>query len=162
MVFVRPKTQIATTWLSLVLAVLIALLPSAGMVMCVGHDGHIGLGATSEADACPCEHDTAQLEEPDALCISPVPGNTDEHPPCGDVALEAPEVFRDAKHGKKLLGSSDLPDDEPTSGPLFCAPHDLAFDANRDESNRGGAALGTAPPLLRQQLEHKRVVVLLI
>jgi len=160
-VIVRPKTQLATTWLCLVVAMLIALLPSAGLVVCLGHDGHVGIGSTTEVGACPCEHSSSQHEEQDDLGDPRLPVNTDQHPLCDDVALEAPKVFGDGKHSKKLLKGADLLDDW-TPAPLCLAPDRYSFDATRSNSKRGRVAPGAVGPLLRQQLEHKRVVVLLI
>ena len=150
----RTHTQRATTWLCLAVAVLIALMPAAGVMVCLGHDGHVGFGAVTETADCPCDHHSAIDEEDPADS----PDNDERHPPCDDIALDPPEVFKDAEFAKKLLTSRDTSpdDDSPAIACWFLGPGETRY---RDASPPWIASAAVRP---REQLSHKRTVVLLI
>jgi hypothetical protein len=108
------RTQSRMTWITLVACILVALMPASGFVLCLGHDGHVGLGpvqASRAGDAqtktCPCVADLSEHpgEEQD----------DDDHPPCRDLEFdESPLVF---SHGGganlDVDGSVDLPEFSP-------------------------------------------------
>ena len=160
MVNSRTHTQRATTWLCLAVAVLLSLLPAGGMIVCLGHDGHLGLGlGVASIDggesSCPCEHGDvlAGVTRSEAIDV--------EHPPCDDVSLEAPEVFKDSGLAPSLakavadLGGDDLP-------PLGLPSWSLASLAPEALSSREASWAAATSRRPRQQLELRRSVVLLI
>ena len=150
----RTHTQRATAWLCLAVALLIALMPAAGVMVCLGHDGHIGLGAVTETASCPCDHHSGTDEERPA----DAPDNDERHPPCDDIALDPPEVFKDAGLAKKLPKSGDTPPDDysPASACWLLGPGE---DRSGEASPPWVASAAVRP---RDQLAHKRTVVLLI
>ena len=84
------RTNKVATWTVLVMWMLLALLPAGGLSLCLGADGHVGLGQLSaEVSACPCELPN-QGRDSENAGIRP-----DKHPPCTDLALELPEFFLD-------------------------------------------------------------------
>lgn len=155
MVTSRTHTQRATAWLGLAVALLIALMPAAGVMVCLGHDGHVGFGATTETGSCPCEHDSATEDEPSADLAK----NEDRHPPCSDIALDPPEVVKDAELAQKLPKPADTP-------PGDHSPAIAVWALDGGGADQAGA---TSPPWVasaaarpREQLEHRRTIVLLI
>jgi len=139
---------------------LIALLPAGGVVMCLGHDGHVGIGfgAVTTDHGCPCEHspDVGVL----ASCLSFEEGE-DEHPPCDDLVVETPQVFKDAGLAPSLakaiagLGGDDfLP-----VALLGWGPKIIWSDTTSASAECFADAASRVP---RQQLELRRTVVFLI
>ena len=84
----HTHTQRATAWLCLAVAVLIALMPAAGVMVCLGHNGHVGIGVPTKTSSCPCEHHSATEDEPSADLAE----NEDRHPPCSAIAPILPKV----------------------------------------------------------------------
>ena len=155
MVSSRTPTQRATTWLCLAVAVLVALMPTAGVMVCLGHDGHVGIGAVAEIGSCPCEHHAVGEDEPSADRVE----NEERHPPCRDVALDPPDVVKGAELAPKLANSTDTPPDDHS-------PAVAAWVVDNDWAETARAA---APPWATaeaarpsKQLEQRRTIVLLI
>lgn len=133
------------------------------MIVCLGHDGHLGLGlGVASIDggesSCPCEHgdvlaSTTLSESHEAIDLG--------HPSCDDVSLEAPEVFKDSGLTPSLakavadLGGDDLP---PLDLPYWSLAS-LSPEAVDSREASWAAATSRRP---RQQLELRRSVVLLI
>lgn len=149
-------TRRASIWLCLILAVVTAIVPSAGLVVCLGSDGHLGVGAVSTAEACPCAHHDHEDELEDAT--SSIASADDQ--PCVDLALESVVVVHDCARSpfqadpwRDLIG-----------GPLGAAefpwspPNDLLWPEPERSDTR---PLGPAP-CVSQVLRHRRAVVLLI
>lgn len=155
MVTSRTHTQRATAWLCLAVALLIALMPAAGVMVCLGHDGHVGFGATTETGSCPCEHDSATEDEPSADLAK----NEDRHPPCSDIALDPPEVFKDAELAQKLPKPADTPPDDHSPAIAVWALDGGGADQTGATSPPWVASAAARP---REQLEHRRTIVLLI
>lgn len=160
MVTTRTETQRATTWLSLVVAVLIGLLPTGGMVVCLGHDGHVGFGvgavSIDDGDDCPCDHH-AEVGSGGTPEIEDV----DQHPPCDDLVFESAEITREGGPSFSLakatadLGGDALP-------PFFLngwTPEFARPDATYAKAQSFADVARRRP---RQQLELRRTVVLLI
>jgi len=181
------QSQRATTWLCLVLALCIAVLPATGLMLCVGHDGHVSLAAgSSQALGCPCDH---QENEPKALAgtdlaVTPLeaapahrPGETlaqaDEEHPCEDLDLDAPEAVRSAGLSQDvptLLGRG-IADwtarlHLQTLVPSALESHLIGSTVDTSDSCLGKRARtdrsGTSVPLPLEQLAHRRSVLLLI
>jgi hypothetical protein len=130
-------------------------------MVCMGHDGHLGLGnglGGSAASACPCAHDDSSEGLEFAVAGDP---NDDRHPPCDDLTLDPPEVVKDAEFGQRLaqVFGSQAPLEVPTAW----LP---AWQLGAAVSDGPDAALLHWPSAVRGsarlQLEHQRVVVLLI
>jgi hypothetical protein len=158
-------TQRAAAWLSLLVAVFIALVPASGVTVCLGHDGHLGLGvgvaSVGTGDSvtpCPCQHDTAHSMTAHSAPSQVVDA---EHPPCDDLVLDCSEVVRESSSGSPLaaamgdLDGHDLPPLPSTRwgrGGLWpdrdCVLVESWVDAARHRPS--------------QQLELRRSVVLLI
>ena len=152
----HTHTQRATAWLCLAVAVLIALMPAAGVMVCLGHNGHVGIGVPTKTSSCPCEHHSATEDEPSADLAK----NESRHPPCSDIALDPPEGFSDAGLAKKLPKPAHTPPDDDCSPPVaFWAPdHGGMVQAGPTQPSW----VSSAAPRPREHLEHKRSVVLLI
>lgn len=161
----RPHTQRATTWLSLVVAVLVALVPAGGMAVCLGHDGHLGFGvgvasagASDGGTQCPCQHDSTHSTTVPSTPSAVVDA---EHPPCDDLLLDSSEVVRESSSSSPLakaaadLGGDDLP--PPTL--QGWVPDFLWPDSDSVQRASWSDAARRRP---RQQLELHRSVVLLI
>ena len=155
MVTGRSPKQRATTWLCLAVAMLITLMPSAGVMVCLGHDGHLGIGTVAETGTCPCEHDSVGQDEPSAALVE----NEERHPPCRDVALDPPDVVKGTEFAPKLANSTDTPSDD----------HSPAIAAWLVDNGWAEIARAAAPPWataeaarLSKQLEQRRTIVLLI
>lgn len=145
----------ATTWLCLAVAVLMALVPASGVTVCLGHDGHVGFGVGAAGNPCPCGHEAAldNEEHPRALDAA-------RHPPCDDVALDTPEFVSGTDHGPQIAKPAD---DESGGGmpPLPCWPPSCAAPAAPVQDLLAWWA-ESASHRPRQQIEHRRTVVLLI
>ena len=151
----RTHTKRATTWLCLAIAVLIALMPAGGLMVCWGDDGHVRVEVASETDSCPCEGDSAG----ETGRASVHQQSKDRHPPCDDVAVEAPRVFKDAELGQKLPRSTDNQlDDDSASGEAWGAHGSWGTGVGSPVARWSSPAA----VLPRQQLDHGRTVVLLI
>ena len=145
----------ATAWLCLAVALLITLMPAAGVMVCLGHNGHVGFGAVIETGACPCEHDSAIEGERSADSSK----NEDRHPPCSDIALDHPVALKDAECAQKLPKPADVrPDDN--------SPAVASWTHDGSREDYGGVA---SPPRVaceaaraQEQLAHQRSIVLLI
>lgn len=163
MVSSKTRAQRAMTWLCLVVAVLVSLLPAGGMTVCLGRDGHLGFGlgivTTDGAESrCPCEHgaEVAEVTQTELLDATDL-----GHPPCDDLVLESPEVFKESGFAPSLaaaavdLGGDDLP-------PLL--PSSWALEGLWPEpvSSRDASWAAAANRMPRQLLELRRSVVLLI
>ena len=160
MVTTRTEAQRATTWLCLVVAVLIGLLPTSGMVVCLGHDGHVGFGvgavSIDDGDDCPCDHH-AEVE----LGGSPETEGVDQHPPCDDLVFESAEITREGGPSFSLakaiadLGGDALP-------PFFLNGWTPEFARPDATCAKAQSFADVARRRPRQQLELRRTVVLLI
>lgn len=145
----------ATTWLCLAVAVLMALVPAAGVTLCLGRDGHVGFGVGTASNPCPCEHDTALEDEEQQPALDAA-----RHPPCHDVSLDTHEFVSGTDHGPQL---TRLADDEPGGGlpPFPCWPPNFAVpDAPGRDRLAWWAESASHRP--REQIAHRRTVVLLI
>lgn len=154
----QASTQRATAWLCLAVSVLIALLPAGGVMVCLGQDGHVGFGSPTASAECPCGHGpAAEATRPEANAQRRT--DNGRHPPCDDFALDPPEILRDDGIAQRLpehlVGASD---DGDVAADLWAPDADWAGKSSA--ARRLWAS--TAAVLPRQQLEHKRVVVLLI
>lgn len=124
--------------------VLLALLPTGGLSLCLGDDGHLGFGQlSSEQEDCPC---LAENWDQDNLQVSI---SADLHPSCADLGITVLEFFR---------GRID-------SDAAACLPQLLAIEMGpvpvlERESQEPGWSRATqvSCPILRQ----KRTAVLLI
>ena len=155
--------QRAMTWLCLVVAVLISLLPAGGMMVCLGHDGHLGFGlgvisTDGGESSCPCEHGA----EVSTVTLAESLDETDiGHPPCDDLLLETPEVFKESGFAPSLakaaadLGGDDLP-------PLLLSGWTLEDLWPEPVCSREASWAAVASRIPRQLLELRRSVVLLI
>lgn len=152
----KTRTQSRMTWITLVACILVALMPVGGLVLCLGHDGHFGVGAASttgvddaEPPACPCDH---------AAAANPDEDGDDDHPPCRDLEFdESPLVFSQAGDAGLDLGDSDSKERSPLP-PLL-----TAVFAGSDSFVSAGA-LAIRPPRARTSstLFERRTIVLLI
>ena len=159
----RPHTQRVIAWLCLVIVTIVALVPAAGAVVCLGHDGHVGFGVggfgvADKTETCPCEHahEFLQGESAESEAVS------DSHPLCVDLAIDAPDVVKELGFSWTApKAPCDVPDDDG----LSTSTSDWGF---ADGAGRHCVATGVcwaraeSVPRSRQQLEHMRVVVLLI
>jgi hypothetical protein len=181
------QSQRATTWLCLVLALCIAVLPATGLMLCLGHDGHVSLAAgSSQAHGCPCDH---REDEPQVLTgteltvttleVAPVHGpgdalaQSDQEHPCEDLDLDAPEAVRSAGLSQDLptllgRGIADWTTrlHLQTLVPSALESHLIGSIVHSWDSSLGKRARpdrsGSAVPLPLEQLAHRRSVVLLI
>jgi len=133
------------------------------MMVCLGHDGHLGFGlgvvATDDGAAhCPCEHGN---ELAAATLTESLDAADFGHPPCDDVVLETPEVFNDFGSAPSLAKvSADLCGDDLPQLPLSSwALEDLWSEPVSSREASWAAAASRIP---RQLLELRRSVVLLI
>jgi len=151
----RTRTQRATTWLSLAAALLIALMPAAGVMVCLGKGGHVVLGAVGETGSCPCAQEAStDAEQP----TNPV-RTEGRHPPCADIALRLFGAIKDTGVAPKLAKSANIPpDDHPPAIANWWS--DGSSPPRAELASR--PRMTPRPALLRQQLENRRTVVLLI
>ena len=132
-------------------------------MVCLGHDGHLGLGllvvSTDRGETrCPCEHgvDVAGITLTQSLDATDA-----GHPPCDDLVLETPEVFKESGFAPLLakaaadLGGDDLP-------PLLLSSWALEDLWPAPVSSREASWAAAASRIPRQLLELRRSVVLLI
>ena len=155
MVTSRTHTQRATAWLCLAVALLIALMPAAGVMVCLGHDGHVGFGTATETGSCPCEHDAATEADP----LADLAKNEDRHPPCSDIALDPPETFKEAEFAHKLPKPADTSPDDQSPAIADWVLDGGGIDQTGPTSPPWVASAAARP---RAQLEHRRTIVLLI
>lgn len=131
-------------------------------MVCLGHDGHLGIGlgvaVTDDGVAhCPCEHST----EVAAATLAESLDTDDGHPPCDDLVLETPEIFKESGFAPSLakaaadLGGDDLP-------PLLQSSWALEDLWAEPVSSREASWAAAASRIPRQLLELRRSVVLLI
>lgn len=152
----RTRLFRATTWLCLVAAVLVSLLPADGVIVCLGSDGHVALGSTAGADECPCTRvDSAQ--EP-SLDDRSRPHHGHEAP-CNDLQLDPPEIVADSGFARSLTAPErDSFDDVIKTIGLRTWTLDCDF-ASRWRPTR---LTCPADPLPREQHVYKRVIALVI
>lgn len=156
-------------WLGLLLAVLVAFVPSIGLTVCLGSDGHVDVGAgrfcpadlranvalaVGEAAA---EHSRIATEGT-APALAPA---LDGHGACVDLVVEGGQ--RTLTEGGAEVLAPDA-SDVPVAAPWvdFAGAH--AWPAT-EGLGRGGPPPGAVtppPPDVRGVLEHIRVVRLLI
>lgn len=165
----RDQTQRATAWFCLAIALLIALTPAAGVMVCLGHGGHIGLGVTARADTCPCGHGAvghdsgrwdSEAGAPESAAGQPagLPAHEHEHPPCTDLALDPPETPRLEK----------LASDDPTpanASPAILFPPAAVWVCDKGTARKRPASASwpdSARCGPRGHLEHRATVLLLI
>lgn len=143
-------TQRATTWLCLAVALLVALMPVPGAMVCLGQDGHVGFGAATVAGSCPCEHDSATEADPVAALVK----NDDRHPPCYDIALDLPGVLEVPRFAQKPSKLADTPpDDHPPAIAVWMI--DGSWLDKQGWPHRPGATPPAARP--RQQLQQRGI-----
>lgn len=155
MVTPRTRTRRATTWLCLAVALLVALMPVAGVMVCLGQDGHVGFGAATDAGSCPCTDASGVGAEP----ATALANNEARHPPCYDIALDLPVVLEDAGSAQKPAHPADTLPSEHRPAVAVGIFGEWGLD-KRGRLHRPGGAPPDAPP--SPQLEHRRAVVLLI
>jgi hypothetical protein len=95
------RTRPTIGWLCAAIALLLVLVPAAGVTVCVGHDGHVGVGVKTATRSCPCGHEEADAHAGRGERELPVPGTAVRHPPCEDFELSAPAFVR-GDHGPHL------------------------------------------------------------
>lgn len=130
-------------------------------MVCLGHDGHLGLGllvVDRGETRCSCEH-VAGLAE---VTLIASPDATDAgHPPCDDLVLETPEVFKESGFAPSLAkAAADLGGDD--SPPLLLSSWALEDLWPEPVSSREASWAAAASRIPRQLLELRRSVVLLI
>ncbi len=163
-----PEIQRKSTWLSLAVAVLLALFPVGGVTMCFGSDGHFGIGGGAAghgvaSHACPCEHappSSSLRAEASVEDLAPL-SESDPHPACVDFALDPPEVFRDGGNPVDLPQVRIQPDD---AWALGCAAP-LCYEVPPRSLRRGAVTRGSPPDsggLLLAHLRRQRCIILLI
>ena len=170
------QSQRATTWLCLVLALFIAVLPASGLMLCLGHDGHVSLAAGSSSQllgsaACPCEHDE---QEPQAVLSSRNAADVlaqadDDHAPCDDFDLDAPEAVRSSGFSQDLPTLLGTGIEQWTASlhlqtQIPAALEALVLGSLVDSWDPGASAFPhrTLAQLPLAQLAHRRSIVLLI
>lgn len=164
MVKSQTNTQRAMTRLCLVVAVIFSILPAGGLVVCLGHDGHLGLalGVVATDDGkpeCPCTHQSAV----DAVARTSAESDTADfrHPPCDDVVLEPPEIFNDFDRAPSISITTAEPceDNLPQILPSPWACENPWPDAVSPSETPW---VDSAGRIHWQLLEQRRFVVLLI
>lgn len=179
------QSRRATLWLCLVLALCIAVLPASGLMLCLGHDGHLGVGTgAAQTTGCPCAHDDSATDTQTGPLLAfaqpahdPDPGNTqepsDDRHPCDDLDLDAPEAVRSAgltQDLQTLLGKN-ISSWSAHFHELSLVPANLAslrIEPGIDPGSHWGRSRGAGPASSRlailplQGLTHRRSIVLLI
>lgn len=167
----RLQERRAVAWLCLCVALLISVMPASGLIVCLGHDGHLAVGhlaagqlaqgAREEAGRCPCQHDHGTGRRAAELPSAELPSQGEPHPPCEDIAIDPPDYSRDGDPARLTRGSAagGGGDDGPGPGalPPSCeAPRPAAAVRSRLPAAQNGRQ--RPPP----HLEALRTVVLLI
>lgn len=157
----NSRRQSSTTWITLLACFFVALLPSGGLALCLGHHGsHLEIdmlalraGADAGIHACPCEsRESADQTE------SLVADSDDQHPPCRDVVIGATQPWLQGQATSLNAAVSFDSDDGPPPPPLdTVAPrvHPVSIGTEMARA----AWLGT---LMSSVLRDGRTVVLLI
>jgi hypothetical protein len=157
----NSRRRSSTTWITLLACFFVALLPSGGLALCLGHHGsHLELdmlalwaGADSRTHACPCES-----REIDERTESLVADSDDQHPPCRDVVIEATQPWLGGFSTSSSAAVSLDSDDGPPPPPLDTVAPRVHPASTGSEETRA-AWLGT---LMSSVLRDGRTVVLLI
>jgi len=122
-------------------------------MVCLGEDGHAGLGLATETGSCPCE-----LESPTEDALAELAKNQTRHSPCEDITLDF-DVFGDAALAPRLsMPAAPRPDDHP----VVVADWVSDGRSSRQATGTSPSWVTARPAWPQQQLELRRTIVLLI
>lgn len=161
LVMTRNRTRSArlATWLCLVVAGVVSLLPPGGVTVCLGSDGHVGFGPAAEAGECPCArsdraHGSTLWERGDRSEPSHGHGG-----PCSDVQLDPPEILADSGFARALAASGCDAVEYAING---CSLHIWFLKSDCSTCRPPGQPTHAAASPVREHHVHKRTIALLI
>jgi hypothetical protein len=146
------------------------MVPSAGLMICLGSDGHVGVGAVTITASCPCEdhrpdhgadYGADNIEGAGAETVTQPSAPADELP-CDDVVLEGDVAVKELAHSSSPDVEAD--DDDDAAGPRGRPTFQWSPAGSFPDPGAERLAFGPpgSAPRVAQILEHRRVVVLLI